>query len=791
MNLFVKLKALYLPLFILLLAIGIIYGLLSFLNSTKGVAYAANNSYSGIKQKGVLGAQIGSYNSQLGGYIEYEYCGSDLNTCTSTRNGNYLSYGQANLHNCFDNQCVIQDIGYGRCGYCVRKPVDCGSLSINQCKDHLDECFVYRGGKGDAQRCQTKQDVGQTCYTGACYSSPGQYCIPGAKTAGPDAGMIGYCGKYQQGLGEPCFENEHCASSYCNKSLDVCENPPATPPTSNESCRTHSDCPANQFCISNVKGQKGSSSCVSTSQGGTNALCEDYASQGLPVNVVCASQKCNTSSLRCDAAAGATPPPASTPPPSSDPNSCTAVGNINGTFACLSSCGVNGDKHTVDYKASGHDNYGNDKCNGGICCYDPDKYAQYYGSSIGGSSSTPAPGGGTTSPGGGTPGPASGPCAGVKGGVLSYVNGTCNEKLFDATKAAAREFCGGVYKDKYICQNIDPSTSQRYVDYVPSGGNTCSSPPWCPATGGTTTPSPTVGPDANCTAYQGQTCHPNDYSNKIYCCEPNKNLECTNPNPLYPNSYTCQYKGGVAFTPTPGASNNCSAANFGNWGVGCACPTGGGCGGTLGCYKEASGKVFPPDNPNGQFCATGRWCAQSQTDVQNTAACMSATPYVSPSPTGSSGGGSGYQADCPYYNAAGGLTNNECQDGTQCLAGYDHAPIGPGGTNGDRVCSETNGRPNVCCTKRPGGSTTTTTPAPGGGTTAPVPSTTTAPAPTSSYTPPSSCVGHPANSMCGSASEANMQCFYPGGTGYWGWKGEGNGCDLGSGTQTNCYVCTP
>lgn len=353
-------------------------------------------------------------------------------------------------------------------------------------------------------------------------------------------------------------------------------------------------------------------------------------------------------------------------------------------------------------------------CTGTLkCCKDIAKYSQHYGSNIG-NGTTPAPGGGTTAPGGDTktspnPGrPEAFPCE-FHGGQASYIGSFCGSadgkthNQFDQTKAQTKTFCTMTYIDAYKC--IDGTE-----DYFPIAGNTtCAQPPWCPSAVPTSTP----GQDAGCVAYQGQTCHPGDYSNKIYCCEPNKNLECTNPNSAFPNSYTCQYKGGVAFTPTPGASNNCSAANFGNWGVGCACPTGGGCGGTLGCYKEASGKVFPPDNPNGQFCATGRWCAQSQTDVANTAVCMSSTPYVSPSPTDSSGGGSGYQADCPNQNADG--SQNACILGSACPVGYTrHSSTGtPGGTDGSKVCTEfEGGQPSVCCTRQPGSTNPTVTSAP-------------------------------------------------------------------------------
>lgn len=594
-------------------------------------------------------------------------------------------------------------------------------------------------------------------------------------------------------------------------------NPPPPPPAKNCSSRVCGDCdldaclkmPGCSVFNSNKCGF--STGCYFNIEKST---CENDTTQTTPCAWVPNSTKSN--GYICEPkTSSSTPPPATTTPgPSGGGGSGTcetednrplgaAVPLADKTFHCKSVCATGTEEDKTGqgalYACSGTSR----------CCKDKAKYSQYYGSSIGGSSTTPAPGGGTTSPGGGTstpgggtPGPASGPCAGVKGGVLSYVNGTCTRSSctgasclpeeFNAATAATRVYCGGTYKDKYICQNIDPATSQRYVDYVPSGGNTCSSPPWCPATGGTggtTTPSPAA-PDANCTAYQGQTCHPNDYSNKIYCCEPNKNLECTNPNSQFPNSYTCQYKGGVAFTPTPGASSNCVPGGYGG-GIGCKCISGGGCT-AGGCYPSA--ESTNSSDSSHWYCSqgVGTWCERSQTTVPNAAACGTATTYTSPSPSPTASVPGAYQADCPYYNASGGLTNNECQDGTQCLPGYTHAPIGPGGTNGDRVCSETNNRPNVCCTKTTGGTTTTpapggttTTPAPGGGTTAP-----TNP-PASSYTPPTSCVGHPANSMCGSASEANMQCFYPGGTGYWGWKGEGNGCDTTSGTQTHCYVCTP
>jgi hypothetical protein len=182
-------------------------------------------------------------------------------------------------------------------------------------------------------------------------------------------------------------------------------------------------------------------------------------------------------------------------------------------------------------------------------------------------------------------------------------------------------------------------------------------------------------------------------------------------------------------------------------------------------------------------------------------------PPNTPTPTPGSGGGQNPtvtpipsdSADCPYINTSGPNIGdyNACLSSCSAYPGYiQHSSVGtPGGTNGNALCERVNGKPNACCTKTstgstPGGATPTT----GAGGSAPISTpTSSAPTPTSkpAYTPPANCVDHPQYSTCGNASQANTNCYYSGGTGYWGTidRGTAVGCDA---TGDNwCFVCTP
>ncbi len=167
-----------------------------------------------------------------------ETCNCDRGS-TCVGNGQDCNYSSAPY--CIEGYCHTSPVPDGqKCGedsdcssgHCIEDycgQYRCNEISVNQCEDNLDSCMIYRGGRGDAQRCQIRQNVGQSCYDGACYAD--QYCIPGAKTSGPNVGMVGYCGKNQQGPGEPCWEDPHCITGYICNIDDVCEQEPNSPAT--------------------------------------------------------------------------------------------------------------------------------------------------------------------------------------------------------------------------------------------------------------------------------------------------------------------------------------------------------------------------------------------------------------------------------------------------------------------------------------------------------------------------------------------------------------------------------
>lgn len=403
-------------------------------------------------------------------------------------------------------------------------------------------------------------------------------------------------------------------------------------------------------------------------------------------------QTCDQTSGRCYRT-GTTPPP-STPSgsPTSGGNTCDTLNNYNEPngqphWVCRTAC----NSTEVKDPQSGQPHYRCDSLGSNyVCCV-----KKSLGTQSGGT--TPAPGGGTTSPGGTTttpnPGRPEAFACEFHHGQASYIGAFCGSadgkthNSFDQTKAQARTFCPMTYIDAYKC--VDGTD-----DYFPiSGNSTCAQPPWCPSTVVTSTP----GPDKNCTAYQGQTCHANDYTNSIYCCESNKNLECVKSGTSI--NYTCQYKGGVAFTPTPGASGNCVPGGYGG-GIGCKCITGGGCT-AGGCYPSA--ESTNTSDSSHWFCSSGlrTWCEKSQTTVPNASACGTATPYSTPTPTLPD---ISYQADCPNVNPGG--SQNACILGGSCPAGYEqHSSTGtPGGTNGNRVCTEFEGGITAMCCTRVAGS---------------------------------------------------------------------------------------
>ncbi len=403
----------------------------------------------------------------------------------------------------------------------------------------------------------------------------------------------------------------------------------------------------------------------------------------------------------------------------SSANTCESVDNddnhdgVNGgpgdAFKCASTC-------SAPFSNENRNGQPNFKCTTGICCVNLDIYhARPKNSPVKPDTSGGSSGG--TTPGATTPGtttntpvpnrPEAFPCEFHKG-QKTYLGAYCGSadgkthEQFDPTKAASKAFCSMTYIDAYKC--IDDTDV-----YFPIPGNTtCASAPWCPG------PKTTPGPDAGCKAYQAQPCTLKDgkpdYSNSLSCCAPNQNLECVDR--AKTGNPQCQYINDTPFTPTPGSpsTEDCATQIANRRGsMGCACPDGGGCGTGLGCYAEAGGSMS--DNKTWK-CSTGpgKWCEKSKTEVENAAACGTATPYKTPTPTPKD---LSYQADCPNTNPDS--SPNACVLGTSCPTGYEqHASTGtPGGTNGNKACTEfEGGQPSICCTKKAGSTGPVATSAP-------------------------------------------------------------------------------
>lgn len=216
-------------------------------------------------------------------------------------------------------------------------------------------------------------------------------------------------------------------------------------------------------------------------------------------------------------------------------------------------------------------------------------------------------------------------------------------------------------------------------------------------------------------------------------------------------------------TPTTAAPTPTSGATAGLCQPGspvetCLCPGTGNCGSAggpaytnWGCFTtsfDGAARCCPND---------ARYACSDGTCKANLAACNASIPSPTPNPA---------TTGCAAPNPSAPTTGYECPSTSY------------GGCAGGLTCKSEPNSTTGCMCKGSGSTTPTATTVPPTATTTP-------------YTPPTSCVNNPAYSACGPDTMANTSCSYPGGTGYWAWKGEGNGCNVGSGTQTHCYVCTP
>lgn len=117
---------------------------------------------------------------------------------------------------------------------------------------------------------------------------------------------------------------------------------------------------------------------------------------------------------------------------------------------------------------------------------------------------------------------------------------------------------------------------------------------------------------------------------------------------------TCQWKNGVAPSPTPGISSTCTS---GTKGTGCACDAGPT---TCGCATSHNPEPAT-DNPSKYYCvpfASGlKWCEKSQTAIPP-AQCATAPVYTTPTPTPT------ISVRCPNDG------NHVCAAAGSCVEGY-------------------------------------------------------------------------------------------------------------------------
>ncbi len=756
-------------LFKLILGISI-SGFVFILNTSLSQAYSftssnLENAQNNVK-KTVLGTNVGDYNSDLGGFIEFEYCGSDLNTCTETQNGNYLSYGNSILRNCHSNACIIKDIGNGKCGYCVRPPVNCKSLSDNNCNDHSDECFLYRGGKGDEQRCESRQNVGINCYDGACYANQG--CIPGAKTSSSDTGMIGYCGNNQQGPGEPCFEAPHCVQGYfCNDSWE-CEKeaPPARAPV--DTCTNPPYYDNNGYLIYACRKEcndfeddltyKGPESFGCTASGSDYKCCKQKSIKvQLPSSISCESDylssfsssipnelieladaksiSCVSSASACSSGIGY--PAAQTIPGTNSVISCpsggsyccatSAVSNASTTDTCTTA-GLGGNTWSCLAPAN---------CPSGVyyssstdpafyaCPSDKPQYCCKTTSNGGGSGTTPPSTGG----GAGTPTTPTETC--------TYYGVSCKatSDAADVVKSGSSETapyksggqCGGNYQDVYECVNSTTGAKRLDSRPVPASNAVCApGGSWCAISSspcqkkgglmGGVAPVPKCGDTAyNSTEANKTKAQGNPYCTKTYSVD----YQCSDGT-WEPR--TTGYTPGIC-DATPWCNTATATSGTGEACPGAPSAVGGNCtsdkpicnrSGTQGdCVAQASVGAT-------QFCAKASACQSNTCTAQACAALGGGTAPTAPPLS--------IDIYCPVIDTDG--KPNTCYGSSTCPTGYtlkssslahqacdahtnganpycchkDTAATAPGGAL-DPACpaTDTDGKPNSCVDKAPAG----------------------------------------------------------------------------------------
>lgn len=590
----------------------------------------------------------------------------------------------------------------------------CENLNIGACLKTDGDCFWYLGYDGIDKRPRCTSTYGQTvkaceansqigCYSDQECGPNNNICVKGSSTPdnpppasnpNPGTGTKPACSDDNIGI-EPgsgvrgvaqCASSNNCQNLglgeysdryQCSDSTKpyCCINylSNAAPPKSNaEQCTKHSDCGANGYCISNVVGKKGSSSCVKEGIVGTETICEDYTSRlGLGLDKVCASGKCNSTTLLCEGGTTAPPGRGGASAPSAPPAPGGYCGNDSGPNASWktpnTTCSVSEARW--------------DRANGNAYCnyYHSGSGEFFYGCSGGANPGTGSP---APSPTPYIPGADAKVCAN-QDGVAGYMQPLCDGQPFDASKVPTAKL-GRTYSDRYKCNSADASGKDYFDKEIPRtspGGDACDKFPWYNASASKKLPGIIY-------VYQNQTC---GGGSNPPLCDPDLNLICVtlSKNSSGIDMYTCQYntdssKGPVgAPTPTPGASTRCE---IGLKGTGCECSsTGGGCLTSHNCEPSAD-----PGDSNSYcvpFPAVQKWCERTKTLVSSPAACTGATPYATPTPY--------YGSECPND------TYHKCASSTAaCPATYAYK----NSALADQACSAYEPSTPVCCKKATTGS---------------------------------------------------------------------------------------
>lgn len=688
------------------------------------------------------------------------------------------------------SKCV--NVGYG-CGYnpgsfsgiqCIEtnaplevppsdstKELTCdnpGLNSPNVC-NNSPSCFWYMGNPIDGTsraRCVSKNgDKLNPCGAGFCYGnqtycptdSLGSYC---SATPGPPASQSQSCSELDSSLNSDKGQYATCLTS-CNSaggetpqysytcphddvtgvSLVCCQGNGTT--TGNKKDGNGNLC--NLF-YSNVGNSYSASQCSTSkpSSSGNWVRIPSNSPDDCPSGQVCWANKkdINSGDNSC-----LTYDPPYTPAQTAE------------VFSCDTSSNPCSGPNQAKYTSTSYN-----KCaNGGVCCYNTEKYGARKIQSNG-SGNNPPPASTTTAPGQESPAPSSDRCTAEGKGNLDtafskpdgYWGATCGGKFIGETNPATA-VKGRQYADRYKCTKTG-ADGTNYVDVKFSSptdpNNPCDQVPWidtsvtpvCKAgVGGAVVDCAKVnGPNYTCTFdYNSSGTQNKDTlthccpDNKRYCdvagtcvdagqgcygklslqsvCVKGNDTDCSDyaagARCLDPDGDTifhCLYPPGTPTpTPTAGVAKNCTV---GQKGTGCACDSQTSCGCASTHNPEPS-----LDDPTKYYCmpfpSTGmKWCSVTKSAMPaNTdpAVCKGSTPYSTPTPISKGCPNDGNHLCVPTnYCQAGFGPSNDSTANTACAGWNPDTPQCY--TRGNTPLSTCTATPPVV-TSTPG---TTTTPVP-------------------------------------------------------------------------------